>query len=87
MTLRTAIRQGRFVTAATIMAAGWVVLVGLNVLEVTGRSLAIAEPVGQTALSGIVGVVVLTVGLALLVTLFGELGREEPTPDPFPPES
>jgi hypothetical protein len=81
MGIRTAITQSRIVTLGVFAAAIWVVL---TMLQVYGRMGPLSGGgVGQTPISGIVGLLVMGGLLALLLVLFGELSEEEPAPDPW----
>lgn len=87
MSMRTAVRQTRWVTFAVLAATAWTLLIAYEVAtafdwtQVTGRDFA-----GQAATSGVVGLVVMVVFVGLLVVLYGELTETEPTPDTWPPE-
>lgn len=81
MGIRTAITQSRIVTLGVFAAAIWVVL---TMLQVYGRMGPLSGGgVGQTPISGVVGLLVMGGLLALLLVLFGELSEEEPAPDPW----
>lgn len=89
MTLRSAIGQSWYVTAFVLVAVGWVVLKAGTVLATMGSVWTAPEGgpwVGQVATSGIVGLAVMAVFVALLVGLFGELGEASPAPGTWPPE-
>lgn len=82
MGLRTALSQSRIVTFGVVAAGIWIVL---TILTVYGRlgPLSSGTGVGQTPISGVIGLVVLGATLALLFVLYGELSEEEPAPDPW----
>lgn len=81
MGLRTALTQARIVTLGVFAAAIWVVL---TMLQVYGRMGPLSSGgVGQTPISGLVGLVVLGGLLALLLVLYAELSEEEPAPEPW----
>jgi len=82
MGLRTAFTQTRIITLAVFAAAIWVVL---TILQVYGRlgPLSGGSGVGQTPISGLIGLLVLGGALALLLVLYGELSEEEPVPEPW----
>ena len=87
MSLRTALREARVVTVGILIAALWTLL---TILDVTGRfdwmAFDAADTVGQTAVGGVVGLLVLLVVLALLVGLYSEVTESDPAPDPWPPQ-
>lgn len=83
MAMRNALSQSRVVTLGVALAAVWAVLTALRVwngIEWT------AGYVGQTATSGIIGLLVLGGLFALLLVLYGELESSAPAPEPFTPE-
>jgi|GEM_PF-5435792 len=81
MGVRTALTQARIVTLGVFAAAIWVVL---TMLQVYGRMGPLSSGgVGQTPISGLVGLVVLGGLLALLLVLYAELSEEEPAPEPW----
>lgn len=81
MGLRTALTQARIVTLGVFFAAIWVVL---TILQVYGRMGPLsAGGVGQTPISGLLGIVVLGGLLALLLVLYSELSEEAPAPEPW----
>lgn len=87
MSLRTALREARVVTAGILIATLWTLL---TILDVVGQfdwmAFDTGDTVGQTAVGGVVGLVVLVVVLALLVGLFSEVTESDPAPDPWPPQ-
>lgn len=83
MGIRTALRQGKAVTFAVLLVGIWTVLVWLDVY--VSIEWASADFVGQSFVSGVVGLIVLAVLFGLLVVLYGELGETDPAPDPWPP--
>lgn len=81
MGIRTALTQARIVTVGVFFAAIWLVL---TILQVYGRLGPLSSGgVGQTPISGLLGILVMGGALVLLLVLYGELGEEEPTPDPW----
>jgi hypothetical protein len=89
MTLRTAIGQSWYVTAFVLLLVGWVVVKAGDVFDAIETLWTVSpggEAVGQVAASGIVGLAVMAVFVALLVGLFGELGEASPAPSTWPPE-
>jgi hypothetical protein len=81
MGIRTALTQSRIVTLGVFAAGIWTVL---TMLQVYGRLGPLSGGgVGQTAISGLVGLVVLGGTLALLLALYGELSEMEPAPEPW----
>ncbi|WP_299333491.1 hypothetical protein [Haloplanus sp.] len=81
MGLRTALSQSRIVTFGAIAAGIWIVLTILTVYQRLGPLS--SGGVGQTPISGLIGLVVMGATLALLFVLYGELSEEEPAPDPW----
>lgn len=90
MTLRTAIGQSWYVTAFVLLLAGWVVVKAGDVFAAIQTLWTLSpgggQAVGQVAASGLVGLGVLAVFLALLVGLYGEIGEASPAPSTWPPE-
>lgn len=83
MSIKTALRQSPVVTFAVVVAGLWLLR---SWLRVFGRiDLATPSAVGQGALTGIVGLVVLAITLGLLFALVGELGDATPGPNTWPP--
>jgi hypothetical protein len=81
MGIRTALTQSRIATLGVFAGAIWVIL---TMLQVYGRLGPLSSGgVGQTPISGLVGLLVLGGLLALLLVLYGELSEAEPTPDPW----
>lgn len=81
MGVRTALTQSRIVTLGVVAAAIWVLL---TILQVYGRLGPLSSGgVGQTPISGVIGLVVLGGLLALLLTLYGELSETDPAPEPW----
>jgi hypothetical protein len=84
MGLKTAFSQARIVTFGVLAAAVWILLTVLQVFERLGPLS--SGGVGQTPISGLVGLAVMGGLLAVLAVLYSELGETEPSPDPWPPE-
>jgi hypothetical protein len=81
MGIRTALTQARIVSLGVFAAAIWLVL---TMLQVYGRLGPLSSGgVGQTPISGLVGLAVLGGALALLLVLYGELSETEPAPEPW----
>jgi hypothetical protein len=81
MGIRTALTQARIVSLGVFAAAIWIVL---TMLQVYGRLGPLSSGgVGQTPISGLVGLAVLGGALALLLVLYGELSETEPAPKPW----
>jgi hypothetical protein len=81
MGIRTALTQARIVTLGVFAAAIWIVL---TMLQVFGRIGPLSSGgVGQTPISGLIGLAVLGGALALLLVLYGELSETEPAPEPW----
>lgn len=83
MTLRTALRRSPWITFGLLLAALWILLTWTQLFG--ALDLTNAGTVGQGALSGVIGLVVLAVTLVFLVVLFGEISESEPSPEPWPP--
>ncbi|MFT4922992.1 MAG: hypothetical protein ACI8XM_002213 [Haloarculaceae archaeon] len=87
MTLRTALSNARVVTFAVLAGGIWLVL---TVIDVASRfdwgAISTTDFIGQTAVGGIIGLVIMVSVLGLLVYLFGEIGETEPAPSSWPPE-
>jgi hypothetical protein len=78
--------RGSWLTVLVLLSGGWVVLKGLAVLNTAEASFATGTTIGQTIVSGIVGLLVLVVVLGFLFVLYGELGEDDPAPETFPPQ-
>jgi hypothetical protein len=78
--------RGSWLTVLVLLSGGWVVLKGLAVLNTAEASFATGITIGQTIVSGIVGLLVLVVVLGFLFVLYGELGEDDPAPETFPPQ-
>ncbi|MFC7233715.1 hypothetical protein [Halosegnis marinus] len=83
MAMRNALSQNKLVTFAVALAGVWTVLTALRVWNGIDWS---AGYVGQTATSGIVGLLVIGGLFALMLVLYGELESNTPAPETFPPE-
>jgi len=87
MSMRTALRQTRWVTFGVLAAVVWTLLITFEVA--TAFDWTAFSPgafVGQTAVGGIAGVAVLVLLLGLLVVLYSELTETDPAPQAWPPE-
>lgn len=86
MSLRTALQNSRILTFGIIAAFVWTLI---NLITVVGAfdwyAAASGDFVGQNAVGGIVGVVVLLIILGAFVTLYSETGETEPRPQSWPP--
>jgi hypothetical protein len=81
MGIRTALTQARIVSLGVFAAAIWTVL---TMLQVYGRLGPLSGGgVGQTPISGLIGLAVLGGALVLLLVLYGELSETEPAPEPW----
>ena len=85
MSFRTALSQSNVLSFAALGAAGWL---GLTALQVVGtmQPLWSGQSASQTAVSGLVGALVIAVALGALVAFLGELGARNPRPQTWPPE-
>ncbi|MEF8807613.1 hypothetical protein [Natronomonas sp.] len=84
MGVRTAFQQARWITIAALAVAIWAVVTWFEVLELIDW--ASMDYIGRSAVSGVIGLIVLGALIMLLVAMFGELGEEEPSPESWPPE-
>lgn len=92
MSLRTAGKLSPVILAGVLLFGAWVAMNVFRVLETMspiwtdgGEALGGAA-VGQNALGGIVGLLVMVAVIGLLVALYGALSETGPVPDRFPPE-
>lgn len=85
MSFRTAVKQSNVLPVATVGAAAWL---GLTVLQVVGTMDPLwgGESVGQTAVTGLVGALVIALSIGMLLVFLGELGHSSPGPQTWPPE-
>jgi len=87
MSVRTALEQARWITLGVMLAVVWTLAAVAEVASAFDwANWAVQDFVGQTAMSGIVGLAVMATLLGLLVVLYGELSETEPNPTPWPPE-
>jgi TRAP-type C4-dicarboxylate transport system permease small subunit len=86
MGARDSLRLGSWITVAVLLAGGWIILTGLWVADTAALGLATGETVGQTVMSGVIGLLVMFAILLLAFVLYGELGEQEPEPETFPPQ-
>lgn len=86
MATRETLVRGSWITVFVLLFGGWVILKGLEVLNTAEASFGTGITIGQTVVSGIVGLLVMVFVLALLFVLYGELGEDNPTPETFPPQ-
>ncbi len=86
MGLRDALRQSSLLTFILLGSFAYVLLVLLNVWQaVEWFTLGSGDFVGQSAVGGIAGVVVMLVWLGVIVVLYGEVVESEPAPKSWPP--
>lgn len=83
MSIRTAVRQSPVLTFAALVAGVWLIFAWFQIFET--MDISNTGAIGQGALGGIAGLMVLTVTLGLLFVLFGELGATSPGPSRWPP--
>lgn len=86
MGTRETIRRGSWITFFVLLFGGWTVLAGLSVINTAEASFSTATTIGQTAVSGAIGLLVMFGVLVLLFVLYGELGENDPAPETFPPQ-
>lgn len=84
MSLRTSLRDTRWLTLGVIALLVWTIVAWFDI--VGQLDWAATGYVGQAAVSGAVGLIVMAAALGFLVALFGELGADEPAPESWPPE-
>ena len=80
MTLRTAIQQSKILTFVMLGAFAWLVLTLFEVASTIDLTTGTATYVGQNALGGVAGVLVLTIVLGALVVLYSEITESDPAP-------
>ncbi|QLK26315.1 hypothetical protein HYG81_01435 [Natrinema zhouii] len=85
MGIRTAIDHNPLLAFGLLIAAGWTVLVGLQIFTVMG-SVTGGNWVGRHGLGGLMGLIVLAVFLGVVIAAFGALSEPEPAPEEWPPE-
>ena len=85
MTLRTAVQQSKILTFVVLGAFVWLLLTLFEVLSTIDLATGTATFVGQNALGGIAGVLVLTIVLGALVVLYSEITESDPAPQSWPP--
>ena len=92
MSVRTAIRQNALVTFALFFTGIWMGLTALHVANRIANPLAAnvevfgqGHAIGQTFVAGLIGLLVLSILLGFMLTLYGEVSEVEPLPDTFPP--
>ncbi|WP_137286892.1 hypothetical protein [Halorussus salinisoli] len=87
MSLRNAGRQAPILLAGVLLFGAWVAVNLFRVLDAIPSIWAESGgAIGQTWLSGLVGLLVMLAIVGLLVALYGALSESSPTPDTFPPE-
>jgi hypothetical protein len=85
MTLRTAVQQSKILTFVVLGAFVWLLLTLFDVLSTIDFATGTATFVGQNALGGIAGVLVLAIVLGALVVLYSEITESDPAPQSWPP--
>lgn len=83
MSMRAALRRSTWITFGVIVAFLWMVFTVVRVFDTI--DFANVGVLGQGWVSGVVGLLVITIGLGLLVVLFSELVESSPTPETWPP--
>lgn len=86
MSIQTALRQSWLITSAVLLAGAWIVYQWLHIYETAAASWVVGNYVGQTTVTGIVGLLVMLGLVAFVALLYSNLGEPEPAPDQFPPE-
>lgn len=87
MGMRTALQGTRWITFGVLAAAVWMLLIVYEVATAFDwAEVTVQNFLGQAAMSGVVGLVVMAVTLGLLVVFYGELAETEPAPEAWPPE-
>lgn len=86
MSLRNALQTSKVLTFGIIAAFVWTLI---NLITVVGRfdwyAAASGDFVGQNAVGGIVGVIVLLILLGSFIMLYSEAGETDPGPQSWPP--
>lgn len=87
MSLKTAMEQSNLLTFAVLAILAWLVWTVLQVWESmnplwTGTG----EVLGQTAMGGVLGILVMLGLVVLFVVFFGQLGSASGSPSTWPPE-
>ncbi|WP_129112831.1 hypothetical protein [Halegenticoccus tardaugens] len=85
MSLRNAIRQNAALTAVLFLFGGWTLFTLWSVYGSMGPVTG-GDWIGPNGVGGVAGVVILAVVLALVVTVYAELGETGPAPERFPPD-
>jgi uncharacterized membrane protein YuzA (DUF378 family) len=85
MTLRTAVQQSKILTFVVLGAFVWLLLTLFDVLSTIDFATGTGSFVGQNALGGIAGVMVLAIVLGTLVVLYSEITEADPAPQSWPP--
>lgn len=83
MAVRDAIRRSPIITFGVLLALVWLLFAGTGVLGAMDLT---AGSVGQGAVGGVVGLLVIAAALVLLVVVLGEAGESGPAPETWPPE-
>lgn len=86
MSLRTALQNSRILTFAITAAFVWILLTLLSVVGAFDwYAVTSGDFIGQNAVGGVAGVVVLLAVLGALTTVYSEVSESEPVPDSWPP--
>lgn len=83
MSIRTALSDSTVITLAAVVASLWLLSSWVRIFEAI--ELAHLRPIGQGAIAGVVGLVVLSITLGFVLVLGGELGKATPGPNQWPP--
>ena len=86
MATKETLARGSWITVFVLLFGGWVVIKGLEVLNTAEATFSTGATIGQTVVSGVIGLLVLVSVLGFLFVLYGELGEDDPTPETFPPQ-
>lgn len=87
MSLKTALDTNPVLVFAVLLFGGWLAMKWLDVLETMQMigELGLGQAVGQTLVSGVIGLIVMAVTVGLAVVLFAAMGEADPAPETFPP--
>lgn len=92
MGIRDAVGQSGYLTALVIGFGIWLAVVAVRTFDtiegawLSTSDVALGEFVGQALASGVAGIVVMVLAIAMLFVMFGELEESDPAPAPWPPE-
>lgn len=86
MSLRDAVQKSKILTFAVMGAFVWLLLTLFEVVtSFNWYAISASNFVGETALGGIAGTIVLAIVLGVLTVLYSELTESDPTPNTWPP--